>query len=231
MSVFILLCYNVYGDSMKKLLLLVCLLFILCGCNKKNIDTPVVSNSFELKKVDDNRDYVYSKVLGTYFLPDKNNYNLEEIIINIDSMDASNVNMELRSFVKKSIVNNNSNDLLNGYMYSYNYYVSNNYLSLVVNYKYINNGIIGDEDFLVYVLSLNTGKIVDNKVLLSDYKKSEDDLYNYVQSNINSDDAMYSVKSMKDNGYNLYVDKNNRLVVVFNEVTDDEQIKKELILN
>lgn len=218
---------------MKKYLIIVCFLLLLSGCGKKedtheeeHVDTFVVS------KNDISKDYVYSSLLSTFILPDNSTYEMEEIVVNLNSEDASNVNMELRSFINQSniYVDGSNNQFVNGYVYSYEHYVTKDYLSLVIPYQYITNGIYGDEDCLVYVLSLDNGKIISNEELLKVYNLTEDDLFSKVES-IKSEDALFSVRSMKENGYYLYVNRSSQLVVLFYEITDEESVKKELVIS
>ncbi len=219
---------------MKRITVIICLVLLLFGCGtKKNNENTEIEDNFVLSKVDNGKNYVYSSVIDTYTLPDGSSYDVESIVINLNSEDASNVNMELRSFVKKSnsFKETTDNNLLSGYVYSYSFYVTDEYLSLVIPYQQITNGIYGDEDSLVYVLSMDKGKIISNSDLLDRFDMSEKDLFNKVEESIDSEDNLYTMKSIKDNGYYLYVNNDNKLVVLFYEITDEDTIKKELILN
>ena len=219
---------------MKRIAVIICLVLLFLGCeSKKNNETTEKEDNFVLSKVDNSKNYVYSNVIDTYTLPDGSSYEVESIVINLNSEDASNVNMELRSFVKKSnsFKETSDNNLLSGYVYSYSFYVTDEYLSLVIPYQQITNGIYGDEDSLVYVLSMDKGKIISNSDLLERFEMSEKDLFNKVEESIDSEDSLYTMKSIKDNGYYLFVNNDNKLVVLFYEITDEDTIKKELILN
>jgi len=219
---------------MKRIAVIICLVLLFLGCeSKKNNETTEKEDNFVLSKVDNSKNYVYSNVIDTYTLPDGSSYDVESIVINLNSEDASNVNMELRSFVKKSnsFKETSDNNLLSGYVYSYSFYVTDEYLSLVIPYQQITNGIYGDEDSLVYVLSMDKGKIISNSDLLERFEMSEKDLFNKVEESIDSEDSLYTMKSIKDNGYYLFVNNDNKLVVLFYEITDEDTIKKELILN
>lgn len=219
---------------MKRIAVIICLVLLFLGCeSKKNNETTEKEDNFVLSKVDNSKNYVYSNVIDTYTLPDGSSYDVESIVINLNSEDASNVNMELRSFVKKSnsFKETSDNNLLSGYVYSYSFYVTDDYLSLVIPYQQITNGIYGDEDSLVYVLSMDKGKIISNSDLLERFEMSEKDLFNKVEESIDSEDSLYTMKSIKDNGYYLFVNNDNKLVVLFYEITDEDTIKKELILN
>ena len=217
---------------MKRFLIIICLLLLVSGCGKNKENTDEVSDSFVLSKVDNDKDYIYSNDLNTYTLSDGSEYISKDIVINLNSNDADNANMEIRSFIRK---NNKDNSVTNGVLtsgciYDYVYYVNDDYLSLVITYKYLRNGIYSDEESLVYVLSLTDGKKIDNKSLLDTFSFSEEEMFNKVEEAIESEDSLYTIKSIKDNGYYLYV-KDNKLIVLFYEINDDESIKKELILS
>ena len=217
---------------MKRFLIIICLLLLVSGCGKNKENTDEVSDSFVLSKVDNDKDYIYSNDLNTYTLSDGSEYTSKDIVINLNSNDADNANMEIRSFIRK---NNKDNSVTNGVLtsgciYDYVYYVNDDYLSLVITYKYLRNGIYSDEESLVYVLSLTDGKKIDNKSLLDTFSLSEEEMFNKVEESIESEDSLYTIKSIKDNGYYLYV-KDNKLIVLFYEINDDESIKKELILS
>ena len=217
---------------MKRFLIIICLLLLVSGCGKNKENTDEVSDSFVLSKVDNDKDYIYTNDLNTYTLSDGSEYISKDIVINLNSNDADNANMEIRSFIRK---NNKDNSVTNGVLtsgciYDYVYYVNDDYLSLVITYKYLRNGIYSDEESLVYVLSLTDGKKIDNKSLLDTFSLSEEEMFNKVEEAIESEDSLYTIKSIKDNGYYLYV-KDNKLIVLFYEINDDESIKKELILS
>ena len=217
---------------MKRFLIIICLLLLVSGCGKNKENTDEVSDSFVLSKVDNDKDYIYSNDLNTYTLSEGNEYISKDIVINLNSNDADNANMEIRSFIRKNNKDNSVTNgvLTNGCIYDYVYYVNDDYLSLVITYKYLRNGIYSDEESLVYVLSLTDGKKIDNKSLLDTFSLSEGEMLNKVEEAIESEDSLYTIKSIKDNGYYLYV-KDNKLIVLFYEINDDESIKKELILS
>ena len=217
---------------MKRFLIIICLLLLVSGCGKNKENTDEVSDSFVLSKVDNDKDYIYSNDLNTYTLSDGSEYTSKDIVINLNSNDADNANMEIRSFIRKNNKDNSVTNgvLTNGCIYDYVYYVNDDYLSLVITYKYLRNGIYSDEESLVYVLSLTDGKKIDNKSLLDTFSLSEEEMFNKVEESIESEDSLYTIKSIKDNGYYLYV-KDNKLIVLFYEINDDESIKKELVLS
>ena len=219
---------------MKKVWLIVCVLLLVVACGKKNTNEETKEDeNFVLKLVDEDKPYVYSDVVESYVLSNGDKYDLEMIYVNLNSVDASNVNMELRSFINKSYKNYvvENDKLKSGNIISYNYFKTDDYLSLVVNYKFLINNKFNDDKSMVYVLSLDKGKILKNKDLLSNYSLTEEELYKQIEDTIESEDSLYTMKSIKDNGYYLYVNNDNKLVVLFYENTDEESIKKELILN
>jgi hypothetical protein len=219
---------------MKKVWLIVCVLLLVVACGKKNTNEEAKEDEiFVLKLVDEDKPYVYSDVVESYVLSNGDKYDLEMIYVNLNSVDASNVNMELRSFINKSYKNYvvENDKLKSGNIISYDFYKTDDYLSLVVNYKFLINNKFNDDKSMVYVLTLDKGKILKNKDLLSNYSLTEEELFKEIEDTIESEDSLYTMKSIKDNGYYLYVNNDNKLVVLFYENTDEESIKKELILD
>lgn len=217
----------------KGFICLLCFLF-LCGCshNKENVqDNNDKQEKFVLEKINNNYDYVY---LDTYYnlKLNGNYYNLDNLIINVNSEDVLNVNLELKSFVTKSYQNMviDNNEIIEGTIIDYKYYVTDKYISILqLFYPYI-NGEKGEESVNIYVVSLDNGKVLNNEDILKCFELSEDGLMNKIETNINSEDIMYTMMNIKEEGYSLYVNSDNKLVVSYYEVTDINSIRKDLVL-
>lgn len=217
----------------KGFICLLCFLF-LCGCshNKENVqDNNDKQEKFVLEKINNNYDYVY---LDTYYnlKLNGNYYNLDNLIINVNSEDVLNVNLELKSFVTKSyqkmVIDNN--EIVEGTIIDYKYYVTDKYISILqLFYPYI-NGEKGEESVNIYVVSLDNGKVLNNEDILKCFELSEDGLMNKIETNINSEDIMYTMMNIKEEGYDLYINNDNKLVVSYYEVTDINSIRKDLVL-
>ena len=217
----------------KGFICLLCFLF-LCGCshNKENVqDNNDKQEKFVLEKINNNYDYVY---LDTYYnlKLNGNYYNLDNLIINVNSEDVLNVNLELKSFVTKSYQNMviDNNEIIEGTIIDYKYYVTDKYISILqLFYPYI-NGEKGEESVNIYVVSLDNGKVLNNEDILKCFELSEDGLMNKIETNINSEDIMYTMMNIKEEGYDLYVNNDNKLVVSYYEVTDINSSRKDLVL-
>ena len=217
----------------KGFICLLCFLF-LCGCshNKENVqDNNDKQEKFVLEKIYNNYDYVY---LDTYYnlKLNGNYYNLDNLIINVNSEDVLNVNLELKSFVTKSYQNMviDNNEIIEGTIIDYKYYVTDKYISILqLFYPYI-NGEKGEESVNIYVVSLDNGKVLNNEDILKCFELSEDGLMNKIETNINSEDIMYTMMNIKEEGYDLYINNDNKLVVSYYEVTDINSIRKDLVL-
>ena len=80
-----------------------------------------------------------------------------------------------------------------------------------------------------YVINKTTGEVLDNDNILNLYKLEEQDIYDKVKKS-EVEEADYVVMYIKNNGYLLYINDNDELVLMYDYVSDEEEIKKELIL-
>ena len=219
---------------MKKVLLLFICISLLVGCGKEDkVDTPkIINEEFVLEKADKDKEYVYfnnykevTMSTGTYVY--------KYPVINIKSDEIDNLNLELKNFVVRSY---KDAGIYNGYLNSGNvvdfkYYVTDEYVSIVKSYYYYIDGMIGEYSDDIYVVSLDNGKIISNDEILKDYNMSEEEFFDLLESKLDTEDIAYSLRSIKDNGYSLYIDNDSKLWTIFYEVTDEEEIRKELVLN
>lgn len=219
---------------MKKVVLLFLCLFLVIGCKdeKKTIENKVEEKKFVLEKVDSNKDYVYFNNHKEVELS-SGKYVFKYPIINIKSEEIDNLNLELKNFVIRSYKDSEiyENYLNSGNIVNYDYYVTDEYISIVQSSYYYIDGMIGEHSDKVYVVSLKNGKIISNDKILDNHGINEETLYELLESKIVSDDIAYTLKSIKDNGYSLYINDSDKLCIIFYEITDEEEIRKELVLN
>ncbi len=218
---------------MKKMIVLVTLIIFISACvvKEKNIG-EIKEKQFVLEKVDHQKDYVYLSEYKDMFYNNEE-YILNNLIINIKSEDVDNINLELKSFVIKSFkdMKIDNGNLKNGNIINYDYYVNNDVISVIQRYFPYIDGVIGEEDCNVYVVSLDTGKSLSNEEILEKYKYDEEELLELIENKSNSDDIAFTIMNIKNNGYKLYINADNKLCIIFNEVDDNQSIRKELVLN
>lgn len=223
---------------MKKIVIIIIIIILMCGCENKNKNEyndkkGEEIKEFVLKKIDDTKDFVYFNTYRKVPGINEDVYNLETAVINVNSEDVVNVNLEIKSFVTKSFNDFNiSNNVFNqGNIISYDYYVTDKYISLLQKYYLYVDGMIGEEHDNVYVISLSTGKVLNNKEILKKFGYGEEQLFSILENKIESEDVAFSLKNIKDDGYSLFVNKDNKLCIVYYEITNDDNIRKELVLN
>lgn len=220
---------------MKKVILVFLCLLLLVGCKDEEIKVEEVipkDEEFIVEKITSDKDYVYLNKYKEVNLGGES-YLFEYPIINVKSDDIDNVNLELKSFVINAYNESTIIDgrFVEGKVVSYKYYVIDKYISVVQTYYEYIDGIVGEHFDNVYVVSLDNGKVVNNTTLLSDFGYTEDDFYDVLEDKIESEDIAFTIMNIKNNGYKLYVDNDGKINVIYYEITNDEEIKKELVLN
>ena len=115
------------------------------------------------------------------------------------------------------------------YLLSYKYYESDKYISIIEEDKNYFNNMYGNVVNKTYVINKTTGEVLDNDNILNLYKLEEQDIYDKVKKS-EVEEADYVVMYIKNNGYLLYINDKDELVLMYYYVNDEEEIKKELIL-
>ena len=209
---------------------------MLCSCTNKNEEKENLQNSEveikEVKKIDDLKEYVYFTDYKNLILDNGNEYILKNAYVNLDSEEVKTINLELKNFVLKSYKNLGieNKKVIYGNVISYDYYITEEYISLLQHSSYYINGSLGVANTNIYVINIKNGKIVDNNELMNKFDLTEEKIYEKVRKNLDSDDVEYSIMNMKNN-YSLYINNDNKLVLSFIEINNEEEIKRELILN
>ena len=215
---------------MKKLFVLIVLLLCLVGCDDKKIEEE--PENVIVTKKDENKDYLMPQTYKTYVLSDGRSYNASWLDINLNSEEMSNLNLTLKNNI---LLNTKGFEMIDGKVVKgtiveYKYYEGVNYLSIVEESVSFFNNTYGSTTYNVYNIDISKGIIVDNDTLLSSFNKTEEDIFNSLR-NSDISDSDYVIMYIKNNGYNLYVNSDNKLVLSFVYVNDEEEIKKELVLN
>lgn len=220
----------------QRLFLLIVIVLMLFSCTNKNEEKENLQNSEveikEVKKIDDLKEYVYFTNYKNLILDNGNEYILKNAYVNLDSEEVKTINLELKNFVLKSYKNLGieNKKVIYGNVISYDYYITEEYISLLQHSSYYINGSLGVANTNIYVINIKNGKIVDNNELMNKFDLTEEKIYEKVRKNLDSDDVEYSIMNMKNN-YSLYINNDNKLVLSFIEINNEEEIKRELILN
>ena len=221
---------------MKKIAILILFFLLLCSCEKKDVkeinhEDEVIVNKV-IKKINDDKDYAYLIDYKNFVLDNGNEYGLKLLEINLNSDDARNINLEIKSFVNNSYKKfKYINDMISsGNIIDYVYFINNEIISVIIkNNYYVNKMYVMDKD-IVYNIDIKTGENIENIDLLKKYELTEDSLYEYVRGHAVSDDIEFTIMNIKQEGYNIYVNDSSILVLIYYEVFNDEIIRKELII-
>lgn len=221
---------------MKKIAILILFFLLLCSCEKKDVkeinhEDEVIVNKV-IKKINDDKDYAYLIDYKNFVLDNGNEYGLKLLEINLNSDDAKNINLEIKSFVNNSYKKfQYLNDMISsGNIIDYVYFVNDDIISVIIKNNYYVNRMFVVEKDTVYNIDIKTGENIENIDLLKKYELTEDSLYEYVRGHAVSDDIEFTIMNIKQEGYNLYVNDSSNLVLIYYEVFNDEIIRKELII-
>ncbi len=224
----------VIGDNnMKKIIILFISLVLLTGCGKKEEKKEPEKEEFILEKIDKDKEIVYLEDIDKVKYENNKEYEIKNIIINIKGENIDSINLELKNFVLNSYNNMKiDNDVMKyGNIIDYQYYVTDKIVTVIQNYSFYINDKIEESDSNIYVISLETGKLMNNKEILEKYDYDENKMYEYLENNIDSEDISFTMMQIKNDGYKLYIDDKDKLIVRYMETLNDGSIEKELILN
>lgn len=215
---------------MKKLFVLIVLLLCLVGCDDKKIESE--PENVVVTKINEDMGYFIPQTYKSYVLSDGSSYNASWLEINLNSEEMSNLSLTLKNNI---LLNTKGFEIIDsrvvkGTIVDYKYYEGTNYISVVEESTSYFNDSFGSSSYKVFNIDVKKGIIIDDSALLSSFSMTEDDLFNYLKSS-GITDADYVSMYIKNNGYNVYVNDDNKLVLLFVYVSDEEEIKKELVLN
>lgn len=215
---------------MKKLFVLILLLLCLVGCDDKKIEEE--SEDVVVTKINEHMGYFMPQNYKSYLLSNGRGYNASWLDINLTSEEMSNLSLTLKNNI---LLNTKGFEIIDGKVVKgtiveYKYYEGDNYLSIVEESVNFFNNTYGSISYKVYNIDILKGIIVDNDTLLESFNKTEDDIFDHLRDS-DIKDSDYTIMYIKNNGYNLYVNNDNKLVLSFVYVSDEEEIKKELVFN
>ena len=203
---------------------------MIVGCEEKKVEEKEYVVAVD--KISDELDYVLVTYYKDYKLSNGDSYKAETLSINLDTEEMSNLSMTLKNNIyltTKEFKLNENNEVTNGSLISYKYYESDKYISIIEEDKNYFNNMYGNVVNKTYVINKTTGEVLDNDNILSLYKLEEQDIYDKVKKS-EVEEADYVVMYIKNNGYLLYINDKDELVLMYDYVSDEEEIKKELIL-
>lgn len=202
--------------------------FLLFGCEKKKEESILETKNVVIHKIDESKDYVYFEDLKQI----TDTYTLKYAFINLDSENVSTVNFELKNFVNTSYKSMVFTDTTfeQGNIISYESFVSNNYISLIQNVSYYIQSSEKNPKSFIYVIDKNTGSLLSNQEILKRVSMSEEDLFSYLLQYNGLEDNLYTVSILKNDGYQLYFNSQEKLVLRYYDVHNDGVEKKELVL-
>jgi len=217
---------------MKKTLIIFILSIVLLGCSNNSEEKSNTKEENKIvSKIDKNKDYVYYEDYKELNIGDKE-YKLDIPVINLDSSNIEVVNIDIKSFIIGSYneYEIDENNFISGKYIESNSYISDKYISLLIKYNRYNNGTYDEDNYIIYNIDINSGSTLDNSKILKEFDISEEELVNIVRTKLKSEDIEFSIMNMKKD-YKLYIDKDSKLHLLFFEENDDEQIKRDLIVN
>ena len=141
---------------------------------------------------------------------------MQGLDINLNSEEMSNLSLTLKNNI---LLNTKGFEMIDGKVVKgtiveYKYYEGVNYLSIVEESVNFFNNTYGSTTYNVYNIDISKGIIVDNATLLNSFNKTEEDIFNSLR-NSDISDSDYVIMYIKNNGYNLYVNSDNKLVLSF----------------
>lgn len=215
----------------KMFFFLVFCLFILSGCSKKENNQHNVENSTKIEKKNQNKDYIYFDEVKTLLLNNGDKYVIQYPIVNFTTEESNSVNLELKSVVNKNYraLKIENDKVKSGNILMFESFESDKYVSLVQTKKYYLNDSYLNDSVETYVFSKENGVLLPKEKLLESFNYDENSFFEKISTNLDSDDVSYSLMMIKQSDYRLYV-KNNKLILVYYDTDNENEIKKEMII-
>ena len=176
-------------------------------------------------KKDDSKDFVY--FINEEVLSEKKELKYKDIVININSDDASRVEKDLND--KMSSIKNNvkrikdvnidttgmklDDDIYEAEMIDYTVATSTDYLSLTVNdYVYKLETEATNAKLSYYVFDLSTGKLLTNRDILNKENKTDQDVRARIREYIKND-AGVDIDATLNQEYSLTISETGKIII------------------
>ncbi len=203
------------------------------GSNNVSMFNYSLAKEIDLNKIDNDEEIVYSKEI---YIPNKipEDLNSDEVstelpIINLDYGSIKKINKEIEEKYNELKDDNIvTEDMVNINSIKYRYYINDDILSLILEYKNYNYtaGYVTYK-YKTYNVNKNTGEVLTNKDLIKIKNMVVDDVYNKIVKNIekeyenlgyddykNTDFYKESINNIKKDDKiltSLFLDTNNNL--------------------
>ena len=190
--------------------------------NQNNNNQNVIIKSI---KKDDNKDFVY--YINESVLSAKKELKYKDIVININSDDASKVEKELND--KMASIKNNvtkikdanidtsnmvlEDDIYEAEMIDYITSITSDYLSITVNnYIYNLQEEATNAKLAYYVFDLSTGKLLTNRDILNKENKTDQDIRAKIREYVKNDEGV-DIDATLNQEYHLSIADNGRVII------------------
>ena len=198
--------------------------FIISKINNKedNINEPVEIKSI---KKDESKDFVY--FINEQVLSEHNELTYKDIVININTEDATKVENNLNNQMA-SIKNNVTkisetdidttnmvleDDIYEAEMIDYDIVQTSNYLSISVNnYVYRLETEATNSKLEYYVFDLATGKLLSNRDILTKEEKTDLDIRTKIREYISNDEEV-DIDATLNQEYSLSISKRGKIII------------------
>ena len=200
--------------------------FAIKKITEKN-DNQNNNTNVEIKSIkkDDSKDFTY--FINEEVLSVKKELKYKDIVININSDDASKLEKELNDNMA-SIKNNVKkisdvdidttgmvldDDIYEAEMIDYVISTSTDYLSITVNdYIYKLETEASNAKLSYYVFDLSTGKLLSNRDILNKEKKTDQDVRSKIRDYVKNDEGV-DIDATLNQEYNLSISDNGKVII------------------
>ncbi|MBR1417260.1 MAG: hypothetical protein IJ572_05555 [Bacilli bacterium] len=160
-------------------------------------------------KIDDSKNYVY--FTNEYMLDNHEDLVYKDIIININSTDAKNLqeklNKEMASIKVNSIPDDEKIEMI-----EYNVVETSKYLSLTVNKYFFEDNEATNSSLDYYVFDLSSGNILANRDIMKNENVTDQEIRSKIRSYINND-ADVDIDATLSKEYKLSISKTGKIII------------------
>lgn len=201
--------------------------FVIKNVTNKDNEQNNDNTNVEIKSIkkDDKKDFVY--FINEDVLSVHNDLKYKDIVININSDDASKLEKELND--KMASIKNNvtrikdanvdttnmvlEDDIYEAEMIDYTIATSSDYLSITVNdYIYRLETEATDAKLSYYVFDLSTGKLLTNRDILNKEGKTDQDIRAKIRDYVKNDEGV-DIDATLNREYSLSISDTGKIII------------------